>query len=93
VTSDLGRQEVGVACTVIRFDEVELDLGRYELRVAGHIVPLERIPMELLILLVEKRGALATRQEIVDRLWGPGVFVDTEQGGEHRRPQDPTGAP
>ncbi len=36
--------------------------------------------MELLILLVEKRGALATRQEIVDRLWGPGVFVDTEQG-------------
>lgn len=69
-----------MARTVIRFDEAELDLGRYELRVAGRVVPLERIPMELLILLVEKRGALATRQEIVDRLWGPRVFVDTEQG-------------
>ncbi len=36
--------------------------------------------MELLILLVEKRGDIATRQEIVDRLWGKDVFVDTDHG-------------
>ena len=36
--------------------------------------------MELLILLVEKDGNIATRQEIVDRLWGKDVFVDTEHG-------------
>ncbi len=36
--------------------------------------------MELLILLVERRGHLVTRQEIAERLWGQDVFVDTEHG-------------
>jgi TolB-like protein/DNA-binding winged helix-turn-helix (wHTH) protein len=36
--------------------------------------------MELLILLIEKNGHLLTRQEIVDRLWGADVFLDTEHG-------------
>ena len=36
--------------------------------------------MELLIFLVEKEGQVASRQEIVDRLWGKDVFVDTEAG-------------
>ncbi len=36
--------------------------------------------MELLILLVKKRGLLVTREEIVARLWGEGVFLDTERG-------------
>lgn len=36
--------------------------------------------MELLLLLIEKDGSIATRQEIVERLWGKDVFVDTEHG-------------
>src|SRR5215470_3295872 len=36
--------------------------------------------MELLILLLEKEGYLVTREEIVDRLWGKDVFLDTEHG-------------
>lgn len=36
--------------------------------------------MELLILLLEKEGHLVTREEIVDRLWGKDVFLDTEHG-------------
>lgn len=36
--------------------------------------------MELLILLLEKRGQVVSRQEIVERLWGKDVFVDTEHG-------------
>jgi DNA-binding winged helix-turn-helix (wHTH) protein len=36
--------------------------------------------MELLILLLERQGSVVTRQEIVDRLWGKEVFVDTEHG-------------
>ena len=46
----------------------------------GRQVRLERQPMELLILLVERRGQLVTRSEIVDRLWGKDVFVDVETG-------------
>jgi TolB-like protein/DNA-binding winged helix-turn-helix (wHTH) protein/Tfp pilus assembly protein PilF len=65
---------------VIQFDEFALDCDRYELLRAGIPVKLERLPMELLILLVEKGGYLVTRKEIVERLWGDGVFLDTEHG-------------
>lgn len=36
--------------------------------------------MDLLLLLVERRGQLVSRHEIVDRLWGKDVFVDVETG-------------
>ena len=36
--------------------------------------------MELLILLATKDGRLVTRDEIIERLWGKDVFVDTEHG-------------
>ena len=55
-----------------------LDVSAYELRRRGRIVRVERRPMELLILLVERRGELVTRDEIVDRLWGRDVFIDID---------------
>ena len=36
--------------------------------------------MDLLILLVTRRGELVTRDEIIARLWGDGIFVDVETG-------------
>jgi DNA-binding winged helix-turn-helix (wHTH) protein len=39
-----------------RFDDFELDPGAYRLSRTGEAVRLERIPMELLCLLVERRG-------------------------------------
>lgn len=65
---------------IIKFDEFELDLGRYELRRQGQALKLEKVPMELLILLAEREGQLVTREDIIQRLWGPDVFVDTRQG-------------
>ncbi len=35
--------------------------------------------MELLFLMVERRGELVTREEVADRLWGTTVFVDIDQ--------------
>jgi TolB-like protein/DNA-binding winged helix-turn-helix (wHTH) protein/Tfp pilus assembly protein PilF len=35
--------------------------------------------MELLFLLVDKRGELVTREEVAHRLWGNTVFVDIDQ--------------
>ena len=46
----------------LRFgDGLELDVRLYQLRRSGRLVKLERIPMELLLLLVEQRGQLVTR--------------------------------
>src|SRR5215472_17468653 len=65
---------------LVHFGKFELDLRKYELRRSGQRVKLERIPMELLILLVERRGTLLTRETIIERLWGKDVFLETERG-------------
>ena len=65
----------------IRFgDDFELDLRAYELRRSGRPLKLERIPMELLTLLIERRGELVTREQIIEGIWGKDVFLDTESG-------------
>lgn len=62
----------------LRFGGFELDVSAYELRRQGRSIRVERRPMELLMLLVNRRGELVTREEIVDRLWGPDVFIDVD---------------
>ena len=59
-------------------EDFELDLRVYELRRAGRVLKLERIPMELLLLLIEQRGQLVSRQQIIERIWGKDVFLDTD---------------
>src|SRR6516162_9570639 len=61
---------------VVLFAGFELDRAAYQLRRKGRVVHLERIPLELLFLLVERRSQLVTREEIRNRIWGPDVFVD-----------------
>src|ERR1700687_915214 len=63
---------------LFHFEDFVLDRGAYELRRGGVVVPLQRIPLELLCLLVERHGQLVTREEILERVWGKGVFVDIE---------------
>ena len=65
---------------ILRFLDFELDVPGYQLRHKGRPVRLERQPMDLLVLLVQRRSQLVPREEIVDRLWGNDVFVDVETG-------------
>jgi eukaryotic-like serine/threonine-protein kinase len=67
-----------VAADFVRFEDFELDLRAYQLRRSGRTLKLERIPMEVLFLLVERRGQLVTREEIIEKLWGKNVFLDTD---------------
>lgn len=66
--------------SILQFGDFELDCGRFELLRNGHFVRVERKPMELLVLLVAREGAIVTRAEIAERLWSSEVFVDTEHG-------------
>jgi DNA-binding winged helix-turn-helix (wHTH) protein len=61
---------------VFQFAQFELDVPAYALRRAGKTVRLEKIPMELLILLVQRAGTLVERSEIRMQLWGSDVFVE-----------------
>jgi DNA-binding response OmpR family regulator len=67
-----------VGANLIRFEDFELDVRSYQVRRSGRTLKLERIPMEVLVLLVEQRGQLVTREEIIEKLWGKDVFVDTD---------------
>jgi TolB-like protein/Flp pilus assembly protein TadD len=67
-----------MAAEILRFADFELDRSAYQLRRAGTSVHLQRIPFQLLSLLVERRGQLVSREEILEYIWGKGVFVDSE---------------
>lgn len=68
-----------ISTNLVRFGgEFELDLRSYELRRSGQPLKLEHIPMELLLLLIEQRGQLVSRDQIVERVWGKDVFLDTD---------------
>ena len=63
----------------VRFGgNLELDPRAYELRRSGRPLKIEPTPMAILSLLIERRGELVTREEIVQRIWGAGVYVDTD---------------
>jgi DNA-binding winged helix-turn-helix (wHTH) protein len=62
--------------TRLRFGEFELDVAAYALRGRDEEIRLERLPMELLLLLLDARGALVDRARIQAALWPSGVFVD-----------------
>jgi TolB-like protein/Flp pilus assembly protein TadD len=65
---------------LFRFGDFELDVAAFELRRRGTPIPLERRPMDFLILLVQRRHELVPRRDIVERLWSKDVFVDVETG-------------
>lgn len=63
----------------IRFGkDFEVDLRAFELRHFGRALKLERIPLQVLLILIEQKGQLVTREEIAEKIWGKGVFLDTD---------------
>jgi DNA-binding winged helix-turn-helix (wHTH) protein len=63
---------------IVQLGQFVLDLNRYELTRGGKSVRMERIPMDLLILLVREGGRLVGREEIIERLWCKDVHFDTD---------------
>ncbi len=69
---------VGMSSERVQFGPFVLDADQYALTRAGKAVRLERIPMDLLILLVREKGKLISREEIIERLWGKNLYFDTD---------------
>jgi DNA-binding winged helix-turn-helix (wHTH) protein len=75
----MGQSASGLLNSIFRFDRFEANRESYHLRSDGRTVKLERIPLELLFLLLERQGRLVEREEIVARLWRDTSFMDTER--------------
>ena len=55
---------------MLRFGDCELDLARVVLRREGHEVRIEPQVFDLLSLLIERRGAVVRKEELLDQVWG-----------------------
>jgi len=65
---------------VFRFGLFEVDPESVELRRAGVRVRIQKQPLQLLAILLERPGQVVTRQELQKRLWSGDTFVDFEDG-------------
>lgn len=61
-----------------RFGGFELDFAAYALRRYAERIKLEKIPMEVLILLVGRAGQLVERRDIQAALWATDIFVERD---------------
>lgn len=63
---------------VLRSSGVELDLDAHEVRVDGALVRLRPKEFDLLESLMRRTNRLATRDVLIDEVWGPSYFGDTK---------------
>jgi len=62
----------------VRFGSFELDVRSRELRKGSTRVRLQDQPFEILCFMLERPGHVVTRDELRQRLWPEGTFVDFE---------------
>jgi TolB-like protein len=66
-----------VAIVRYLFDDFEVDRAQIELRCKGVVVPVEPQVFALLLLLVENRERLVSRDEIIEKVWDGRVVSDS----------------
>src|SRR5690348_9593643 len=64
----------------LSFGAFEIDPSAGKLLKAGIPVKLQPQPFKVLLLLVRNPGAVITREQIQEHLWGDSTFVDFERG-------------
>lgn len=66
-----------------RFDAIELDFVRYEATKKGRPVPLTALEFALFHFLVQNKGRVVHRNEVLDSVWGKDVYVDARTVDKH----------
>src|SRR5579864_7949527 len=61
---------------IFRFGVFEADATSGELRKSGVRLRLQDQPFQVLVLLMERAGAIVTREEVRQKLWPADTFVD-----------------
>ena len=64
----------------IHFGPFELDADEQQLRKRGVALKLQPKQFVVLLMLAQRAGEIVSRQEIQQRVWGDGTFVDFDRG-------------
>jgi DNA-binding winged helix-turn-helix (wHTH) protein len=59
-----------------QFDDVEIDVPGFRLFKAGKVVPVEPKALNLLVFLVENRGRLVRKRELIHAIWSDAFVSD-----------------
>jgi len=73
----------GLSRIVERFGEVEVDCSTHTVRVREQLVMLTPMEFELLVALLQRRGAVASRLELLKEVWGHSAAVLTRTVDTH----------
>ena len=81
-----------------RFGVIEVDRGARVVMRAGHEVPLAPMEFDLLLALIQRRGAVVSRSELMKEVWGHSAVVvsrtvDTHIAELRRKLEDDPGEP
>lgn len=60
---------------VINYQGLELNLDKKTVSIDGEDIPFTKTEFEILHLLLDERGRVFSRQELIDRIWPKDVFV------------------
>ena len=71
-TQERGARQQG---SVINYQGLELNLDKKTVAVDGEDVPFTKTEFEILHLLLDERGRVFSRQELIDRIWPKDVLV------------------
>jgi DNA-binding response OmpR family regulator len=66
-----------------RFGSVEIDFGRCLVRRAGVVVDLTPLEFKVLTALIQARGRLLARDQLIDQAWGSGVSISDRVVDNH----------
>ncbi len=61
--------------SMVEFETLKMDLNRKECTIAGADVPMTKKEFEILALLLQNRGVIFSRQDILNRVWDDEVVV------------------
>jgi two-component system alkaline phosphatase synthesis response regulator PhoP len=65
----------GVESSVLRYQGLEMNLDKKTVSIDGEDVPFTKTEFELLHLLLEEKGRVFSRQELIDKVWPKDVLV------------------
>lgn len=76
---------LAAATEVLRSGSIELDVDGHVVRLDGHVVDLRPKEFELLEVLMRRKNRLASRDLLMDEVWGTDYFGDTKTLDVHIR--------
>jgi two-component system alkaline phosphatase synthesis response regulator PhoP len=77
------RRSAGQAPPVFRFGDVDVDFRRCEARRGGMPIPLSTIEFKLLQAFIDERGAVLSRDRLLDVVWGRDIHVTDRAVDNH----------